>query len=75
MHTFSPSTWETETGESLSLRPAWSAERVPGQPGLHRETLSTWEEEGREREKVGAGSGMRGDRDDIQRVRILNSGV
>jgi hypothetical protein len=22
------------------LRPAWSTERVPGQPGLHRETLS-----------------------------------
>jgi hypothetical protein len=22
---------------SVSLRPAWSAEQVPGQPGLHRE--------------------------------------
>ena len=39
-HTFNPSTRETEAGESLSLRPAWSTEGVPGQPGLHREILS-----------------------------------
>ena len=24
----------------VSLRPVWSTERVPGQPALHRETLS-----------------------------------
>jgi hypothetical protein len=24
----------------VSSKPAWSTERVPGQPGLHRETLS-----------------------------------
>jgi hypothetical protein len=29
---------EAEAGRFLSLRPAWSAEGVPGQPGLHRET-------------------------------------
>jgi hypothetical protein len=34
------STWEAEAGRSLSWRPAWSTEKVPGQPGLHRETLS-----------------------------------
>jgi hypothetical protein len=39
-HAFNPSTWEAETGEFLSLKPAWSTEWVPGQPGLHRETLS-----------------------------------
>ena len=39
-HTFNPSTWEVETGGFLSSRPAWSTECVPGQPGLHRETLS-----------------------------------
>jgi hypothetical protein len=39
-HAFNPSTWEAEAGEFLNLRPAWSTERVPGQPGLHRETLS-----------------------------------
>jgi hypothetical protein len=39
-HTFNPSTWEAEAGEFLSSRPAWSTSRVPGQPGLHRETLS-----------------------------------
>ena len=39
-HTFNPSTWKAEAGEFLSLRPAWSTEWVPGQPGLYRETLS-----------------------------------
>ena len=40
VHTFHPSTWEAEADTFLSLRPAWSTEGVPGQPGLHRETLS-----------------------------------
>jgi hypothetical protein len=39
-HTFNPSTLEAEAGGFLSLRPACSTEWVPGQPGLHRETLS-----------------------------------
>jgi hypothetical protein len=39
-HAFNPSTQEAEAGRSMSLRPAWSTELVPGQPGLHRETLS-----------------------------------
>jgi hypothetical protein len=39
-HTFNPSTQEAEAGGFLSSRPAWSTEWVPGQPGLHRETLS-----------------------------------
>jgi hypothetical protein len=39
-HTFSPSTWEAEAGKFLSSRPAWSTEGVPGQPRVHRETLS-----------------------------------
>jgi hypothetical protein len=39
-HTFNPGTWETEAGGFLRSRPAWSTEWVPGQPGLHRETLS-----------------------------------
>jgi hypothetical protein len=37
---FNPSTWEAEAGGFLSLRPAWSTERVLGQPGLLRKTLS-----------------------------------
>ena len=51
-HAFNSSVWEPEAGRSLSLRPAWSAELVPGQPGLHRETLSQGGKnlEGRERE-------------------------
>jgi hypothetical protein len=40
VHTFYPSTQKAEAGRFLSSRPAWSTERVPGQPGLHRETLS-----------------------------------
>jgi hypothetical protein len=40
VHTFNSSTWEAETGRFLSPRPAWSTEWIPGQPGLHRETLS-----------------------------------
>jgi hypothetical protein len=39
-HAFDPSTWEAEAGGFLNLRPAWSTEWVPGQLGLHRETLS-----------------------------------
>jgi len=39
-HAFNPSTWEAETARFLSSRPAWSTKWVPGQPGLHRETLS-----------------------------------
>jgi hypothetical protein len=39
-HVFDPSTWEAEAGGFLSSRPVWSTKWVPGQPGLHRETLS-----------------------------------
>jgi hypothetical protein len=39
-HAFNPSTWEAEAGRFLSSSPAWSTKLVPGQPGLHRETLS-----------------------------------
>jgi hypothetical protein len=39
-HAFNPSTWEAEAGRFLSSRSAWSIKWVPGQPGLHRETLS-----------------------------------
>jgi hypothetical protein len=34
-----PKRWEAEAGGFLSWRPAWSTKLVPGQPGLHRETL------------------------------------
>jgi hypothetical protein len=39
-HAFNPSTWEAEAGGFLSSRPAWSTKWVPGQPEIHRETLS-----------------------------------
>jgi hypothetical protein len=39
-HSFNSTTWEAEAGRFLSLRPVWSTEGVPGQTGLHRETLS-----------------------------------
>ena len=34
VHDFNPSTGEAEAGRSLSSKPSWSIERVPGQPGL-----------------------------------------
>ena len=40
VHTFNPNTWEAESGGFLNSRPAWPTEWAPGQPGLHRETLS-----------------------------------
>jgi hypothetical protein len=40
LQAFNPSTQEAEGGRSLSSRPAWSTEWVPGKPELHRETLS-----------------------------------
>jgi hypothetical protein len=40
VHTFNPNTQEAEAGRFLRSRPAWSTKLVPGQPGLHRETLS-----------------------------------
>ena len=40
VHAFNLSTWEAEAGRFLSLMPAWSTKWVPGQPELHRETLS-----------------------------------
>ena len=39
-HDFNPSIQEADAGGSLSSGLAWSTEQVPGQPGLHRETLS-----------------------------------
>ena len=36
-HTFNPSTWEAGRGKqiSVSLRSAWSTEKISGQPELH----------------------------------------
>jgi hypothetical protein len=56
-HTFNPSTWKAEAGGFLSSKPAWSTKRVPGQPGLHRETLSQKTKGG-----GGRGGGERGER-------------
>jgi hypothetical protein len=39
-HAFNSNTLEAETGGSLSSRAAWYTKWLPGQPGLHRETLS-----------------------------------
>jgi hypothetical protein len=52
VHSFSPRTRETEASWSLSSRSACSTEQDPGQPGLHRETVS-WRNE----EKGGVGGG------------------
>lgn len=39
VHSFSPRPWETEGVRSLSSRPAWPTERVPGLLEIYRETL------------------------------------
>ena len=39
MHTFNPSTWDAEVGGSMWVQ-GQSTERVPGQPGLHCESVS-----------------------------------
>ena len=55
-HAFNPSSWEAEAGRSLSVRPAWSTEKVPGQPGPHRETLyqkTTTKKEGKKVKTLG----------------------
>jgi hypothetical protein len=39
-YSFDRSTQEAEAGGSLRWRPAWSTKGVPGEPGLHQETLS-----------------------------------
>jgi len=39
-HAFNPSTREAKSGGSLSMRLDWSTELFPGQPELHRDTLS-----------------------------------
>jgi hypothetical protein len=52
VHAFNPSTQEAEAGRFLNSRPAWSTKWVPGQPGLHRETLSL--EEKKDEEEGGA---------------------
>jgi hypothetical protein len=38
-HSFNPSTSEAEAVGSLNSRPAWSIDRVPGQPELYRQIL------------------------------------
>lgn len=40
VHTFNSNIREAEAGGSLSSELAWALEWVPGQLGLHRETLS-----------------------------------
>jgi hypothetical protein len=51
VHNFNPSTGEVEAGRSLSSRPAWSIEQVPGQPRLHRKTLSPKTKQNKNKEK------------------------
>lgn len=41
-HTFNLNTLEEEEGGALNSRPAKSTQRVPVQPGLHRETELNW---------------------------------
>jgi hypothetical protein len=71
---FNASTWEAETGRSLSSRPAWSTKLVPGQSGLHRER-ERGREEGRkgEREREREREGFSGRLTTVYQSIILGS--
>jgi len=51
VHTFNPSAQEAEAGRSMSSGLVWSTEQVPGQPGLHRETVSKHTKKKKRKEK------------------------
>jgi hypothetical protein len=50
-HAFHPRPGEAEASGALSLKPVWFTEKVLGQPGLHRETLSRRRKRKRKRRK------------------------
>ena len=54
VHAFNPRTLEVEADESLSSWPVWFIEKVPGQPGLHRETQINKNEGRKGRRKDGS---------------------
>jgi hypothetical protein len=52
LYAFNPSIQEAEVYGSLSLRPAWSTEQVPGQPGLPRPYLKMKKKRWKHKAKV-----------------------
>jgi hypothetical protein len=52
-HSCNPSTLVAGAGGLQGLRAAWSTEQVPGQPGLHKKTLSQKSKYKQKREKEG----------------------
>ena len=73
-HAFNPRTWEAETGGFLSSGPAWSTERVPGQPGLHRETMS-WKTNKKQRSKENKRKGKEREKKEKEKLKTKqNSG-
>lgn len=51
-HYFNPTTWEAEAGGSLSSRSYWSTEWIPGQLGLHRDSLPQNNSKNRTKQKL-----------------------
>ena len=71
-HAFNHSTREAEAGGSLSLRPTWSIKRVPGQPGLYRQTLFQKPRKRKRGEKEGRKGGKReGGREEGEKEKII----
>jgi hypothetical protein len=71
VHVFNPSTQEAEAGEaggSMSSRPAWSVQWVPGKPG-NKETLSQKSLTGER------GSGSKSKRERAERVGVWMSAL
>jgi hypothetical protein len=58
-----PTFLEAKAGGSLSSRLTWSTERVPGQPKLHKETLSQTPKRNEGRREGGREKGREGERE------------
>jgi hypothetical protein len=52
VHTFYPSNGEAELGRSPTKRSMWSAELIPGQPRLPRETLYSKQQQNKQTKYV-----------------------
>jgi hypothetical protein len=71
-HDFIPALSRKRAGRSLSLRPTWSIKRVPGQPGLYRQTLFQKPRKRKRGEKEGRKGGKReGGREEGEKEKII----
>lgn len=58
-HAFYSSAWESEAGESLSLRPVWCMYWIPGQSGPHTETRPCLNKQANKKNELGMNPKLR----------------